>query len=631
MSAGSKTSHHIHFAKHEGYDIVHPDEFFKNYGSYVLAILKMLKFGISVAGTTVPSISNLVNASDNDQLTPDQQLLTCTIESGMNLIMEYIEKVLKCEGETTADIVDNAVPLAIEDLRQLAGFLRKKDDSDVLANLYRTVTTEGHVHWVCIDHYRERHQENRAKALRDTLDDVDGFTSFNESAGRLTVELYSRRDADMLYLALEKANGVCALRIVFCWNQTYHDFKRLRDTLAKTNVGILELDLQCHEGPESDSLYFKTRYNPIFDIMRHSTIQSVTLSLTPVDFIIQSSLLSSNDVFHSLRRLSIELTSEDLDIPSYKSLLAKAPNLSHLVVFCGLACFLQLYSAIAEQQTYTITLSYESLRILPLSTPLQSTTPLKDLEHLLEVHGERIELITLDENDLHGPTAATFAKATEMASRLKELNLNRANGRLSVECIDDLTRIVARSKLRKLDINLEAEEERLRILDSVRWEYIRHLKVIVDGRSLGMGPLKALVDGIEPLLGKAQVEHFAYWHEYEYEEEEEEKEKEKENDNLSIAEERLLQSFLALTSLKRLELNVKMTSKQLQSLIDSANVSRLQTLVVLAKGFTPDDVDAILERLQHAVGLQVVRLSYSDTTEEQITRMKGKGIQLSRY
>ncbi|KAK3817449.1 MAG: hypothetical protein J3Q66DRAFT_339926 [Benniella sp.] len=50
MSAKSKTSHHIHFAKHEGYDIVCPDEFFRRYGSYVLTILRMLKFGISVGG-----------------------------------------------------------------------------------------------------------------------------------------------------------------------------------------------------------------------------------------------------------------------------------------------------------------------------------------------------------------------------------------------------------------------------------------------------------------------------------------------------------------------------------------------------------------------------------------------------
>ncbi|KAG0006574.1 hypothetical protein BGZ65_006432 [Modicella reniformis] len=31
-----KTPHHIHLAQHEGYDVVRPPEFFKQYGSYVL-------------------------------------------------------------------------------------------------------------------------------------------------------------------------------------------------------------------------------------------------------------------------------------------------------------------------------------------------------------------------------------------------------------------------------------------------------------------------------------------------------------------------------------------------------------------------------------------------------------------
>ncbi|KAG0286926.1 hypothetical protein BGZ98_004882, partial [Dissophora globulifera] len=51
-SAKGKTTfpHHIHLAKHEGYEIARPSEFFRKYGSYVLTVLKMLKFGITVAG-----------------------------------------------------------------------------------------------------------------------------------------------------------------------------------------------------------------------------------------------------------------------------------------------------------------------------------------------------------------------------------------------------------------------------------------------------------------------------------------------------------------------------------------------------------------------------------------------------
>ena len=53
-SSNSSIPHTIHLAKHEGYEINRPNEFFEQYSPYILTILKMLKFGLSVA--SVPSL-----------------------------------------------------------------------------------------------------------------------------------------------------------------------------------------------------------------------------------------------------------------------------------------------------------------------------------------------------------------------------------------------------------------------------------------------------------------------------------------------------------------------------------------------------------------------------------------------
>ncbi|KAG0275021.1 hypothetical protein BGZ95_009252, partial [Linnemannia exigua] len=45
----SSLSHDIHLARHEGYDLDRPNEFFRKYGSYVLALLQMLKYGVAAA------------------------------------------------------------------------------------------------------------------------------------------------------------------------------------------------------------------------------------------------------------------------------------------------------------------------------------------------------------------------------------------------------------------------------------------------------------------------------------------------------------------------------------------------------------------------------------------------------
>ncbi|KAF9945103.1 hypothetical protein BGZ65_011168, partial [Modicella reniformis] len=148
-SNNSKIPHHIHLAKHEGYDIARPTEFFKQYGSYVLTILKMLKFGISVAGIALPALSQLVNIDALDQACTSLKQLSKNIQPGINQVIGCIE-ASEDEVETVNGIKDQMEDneaLEGADLRKLVTFLKSKDGNKVLGNLYRTVTTEGHVKW----------------------------------------------------------------------------------------------------------------------------------------------------------------------------------------------------------------------------------------------------------------------------------------------------------------------------------------------------------------------------------------------------------------------------------------------------------------------------------------------------
>ncbi|KAF9984943.1 hypothetical protein BGZ75_003514 [Mortierella antarctica] len=54
-----KVPHHLHLAKHEGYLIREPTEFFKKYGPFLLLMLELIKFGTSVAGHVVPTLASL--------------------------------------------------------------------------------------------------------------------------------------------------------------------------------------------------------------------------------------------------------------------------------------------------------------------------------------------------------------------------------------------------------------------------------------------------------------------------------------------------------------------------------------------------------------------------------------------
>ncbi|KAF9362268.1 hypothetical protein BGX34_006493, partial [Mortierella sp. NVP85] len=80
-STNSKIPHHIHLAKHEGYNIERPQEFFQQYGSYVLTILQMLKYGLTVAGVSVPALTQLIRPDDVDK-GKGLKSLTDTLEPG---------------------------------------------------------------------------------------------------------------------------------------------------------------------------------------------------------------------------------------------------------------------------------------------------------------------------------------------------------------------------------------------------------------------------------------------------------------------------------------------------------------------------------------------------------------------
>jgi len=562
MSTDNKTSHCIHLDKHEGYDITHPEEFFQEYGLYVLTMLQMLKFGISEAGVTVPSLSHCTGMEDSVQFAADQHSLVDAIELGIDLIIGFVEKIVSVKSEGSTRITEQAENndgLENVDIHQLGSFLRTKDEDRLCGNLYRTATVEGYAKWMCIDHYHEKNQEMSIKALHDMVKSVSG--SFDENVGRVRVNPRSRNEAEQLYTALEKATAAYDLKVDYSWVMTHGDLKRLRDALARTNVRMLELDILDDDDEHSDSLNRSQLFDPLLDVMRHPQIQSVTIPLLPWIFFKRSSLPAHNGNFPNLRHLDIGLRKNDQDLPGLKSLVARAPNLSSLVLRSPPEHIFQLYDAVVAYQTYPISLSYPNascpLRVLPLTNePLKSATAIRSMTDLLNAHGGRIEIVELSRTDMSETTVAAFAKATESNSCLKELTLAKVARNLGKQSIKNLAGIVARSELRRLEINLEGEEERAHILESVHWKHIRELAIVMDERSHGMRPLKAVVDGIEKLSRCIAMEEFQLCYEGS-------------QSILSVTQELLLRSLVASVSLKRLRLSVFMTVDQVLSLLKS--------------------------------------------------------------
>jgi len=618
-SINSRIPHHIHLAKHEGYDITHSKEFFQRYGSHVVTVLQMLKYGITVAGVAVPALSHLISPDTVGHVMDSLKSLKNSLEPGVDQVIGYIEKVSADEGfaaVSLSDQMDNKEALEGADLRQLESFLKNKDSNRVLGNLYRTVTTEGHVKWVCIDHYRENYHDKAAKSFKETVASLQG--SYDENIGRVEVILYSKVQAEQFYQALVRAKSVYELKIKLDWDTTQHDFKRLRDALAVTNVGVLGLYLKQQDGLTNDILKRNHRYDPILDIMQHPSIQSFTIR-GPENFSTRSSISSRNDDFSNLRHLDISLHELKDDILSAKYLIRKASNLSSLSIGTGPlgssnSHVWETYNELAEHRTYPIKFKEWNICIpQPLKESDHAMATQQSMEHLLKVCCERSQRLNLD--GLDELTVDTIGKATTNGSSFTELYLERDN-QPSDLFISNVSCIVSRSEMSKITIRMYDDEGRVRILESIQWKHLRHLEIQLNAGTSETSVMRALVDGVTKMSVKVGLDEFVFSSGC--------------STFVNMPEGDLLQAFVASTSIKELSLLVEMTLEQILLLLRSTDFSRLERLVLWAKGLDSVKVGAILDCLQDAMKLGTLRLLHANILEKQKRRMKLKGISLKR-
>ncbi|KAG0318954.1 hypothetical protein BG000_004009 [Podila horticola] len=255
-ASNSKVPHHLHLAKHEGYLIREPTEFFKKYGPFLLLMLELIKFGTSIAGHVVPALACLKAVELVDSAKQAVELVTAKIDYSL----ECIDKQLtKAQASSPGDFIDTEPRATLTqqdltnylgdveglegvELRQLGSFLKTSEEENLLGNLYRMTTSDGHVKWVCHDHYRASYQEMHTQKLRDVVKLAEG--EFDEQLGRVTITLTSSFAAAEFYNAVIKAKGVLELIMDLSWECTRSDLQVLEDALKKSRVSILRLDLQ---------------------------------------------------------------------------------------------------------------------------------------------------------------------------------------------------------------------------------------------------------------------------------------------------------------------------------------------------------------------------------------------------
>ncbi|KAG0371759.1 hypothetical protein BGX24_001232, partial [Mortierella sp. AD032] len=235
--------HHIHIAKHEGYDLQRPTEFFQKYGRYMLTLLEMIQHGFTSASYFAPAMPSVKISEAIDKLTNCQDTVTI---SAINQSIKYLQ-TLSSEQDVVKDtgtdsFAGQGTLEGAADLRHLEVFIKSNDQDQVLGNLYRTVTEEGYVKWVCIKHYRLAYREQDRQAFVTAVESNGGH--YNHHLSRVTITLGSKIQAAGFFEALAKARCVSEMIVKFDWEGTTSDLEAFGDTLKSTAISILRLNLQ---------------------------------------------------------------------------------------------------------------------------------------------------------------------------------------------------------------------------------------------------------------------------------------------------------------------------------------------------------------------------------------------------
>ncbi|KAK3821142.1 MAG: hypothetical protein J3Q66DRAFT_438059 [Benniella sp.] len=280
MLQDNKTTPEVHLAKHEGYDVEKPKEFLEKYGSYVIAMMCMIKYGIIAGGVVVPPLANLKILDGLEATQKHMDYLKRNIAPLVDDTIKFLQDIgrnsMIRDGLSSDDRgFDKLEALEGADLRQLESYLKIQDEGRILGNLYRVVTSEGHVKWVCLDHYRTNYRESAIRFLRGLVESSNG--TFVEKTGRVTIEFASNVVAKQFYEAMVEARGVHELETKLKWDATMDDIRALCDAVDKANVIHLTIDGAHFKGPAIDVVNRGRRYDPILRLASKARIQSLQL------------------------------------------------------------------------------------------------------------------------------------------------------------------------------------------------------------------------------------------------------------------------------------------------------------------------------------------------------------------
>ncbi|KAG0220837.1 hypothetical protein BGX31_010466 [Mortierella sp. GBA43] len=287
----SVTSPQIHVAHSEGYDIIKPIEFIEKYGNHLLAMMYMLKYEAVLASLKASSSTGhkATDKSTKYEGIPGyigaefSHLTGNGIGTLADDVIGHVHQVQRRSGSgagsfTLSELLDNLKPLTRLDLKELRSYLDIKDAGHTLGKMNRMVTSEGHIKWLCVNHYRGICTKLSAKRLRRIIELGSG--RFIEELSRIEISLGSGYFARQLYNAMATTHGVQELNVKLEWHASKHDLRLLANAVTQAKLISLTIDAGGL-GSYLKRITDFQRYDPIMELAYNGCLQHLCLKEFP--------------------------------------------------------------------------------------------------------------------------------------------------------------------------------------------------------------------------------------------------------------------------------------------------------------------------------------------------------------
>ena len=144
MDKDCDKQHEVHMAIHPGYDLINQDEFINKYGSYLLTMMYMVKYGARTRRLVVPPLFGLAHVIGEH-------------ENIGQLVDDTILRLKEATGYLDGDSTEQQGLNATE-LTGLQSHLKVTDGGCFAGGLSQKLIQKGHYAWICSDHWRESYE-----------------------------------------------------------------------------------------------------------------------------------------------------------------------------------------------------------------------------------------------------------------------------------------------------------------------------------------------------------------------------------------------------------------------------------------------------------------------------------------